>query len=396
MSKRNLFLGTASGKVGDVVFYRSKGEQKARGYVIPKNAKSYKQMVNRLGMLNPVSAFRAMKPMIEGNFLTKKTNQSDYNAFISANKSASKFFISKSDLMDNACVPFGMQLSRGTDGIRLQPRYAWYANPSEPNDPARTCIAIIEGFNFGDNTIRMGDLGDNNYKKLTDAELFDFVKTYFQASIPAGFTLRVMACDYGLDSDSSNDVWQPYIVSKSFDAVGNCITTTSGPKPSISFPTDGGHGFVTEDLDLTSIGLLYSWDIQDATNGSKLDADKWTRCIGLSIGRHSITLEDLGALAIAISIEWSDAGGKHVTSSFVNNPCWALTGETEFTEDVYNDILDKFYLKDFLYNGFYFQQLLEENPYKGEIQPVAVARVPMDAALQLVEYAYDEGGEEVG
>lgn len=390
MSKRNLFLGTASGKVGDVVFYRSKGEQKARGYVIPKNAKSYKQMVNRLGMLNPVSAFRAMKPMIEGNFLTKKTNQSDYNAFISANKSASMFFISKGDLMDNACVPFGMQLSRGTDGIRLQPRYAWYQNPMEKNDPLKACIAIVEGFNFSGKTIMQQDLGGEDYLKLSDADLFDFVKKYFQASIPAGFTIRIMACDYGLDSDHSNDVWQPYIVSKSFDATGICITTTSGPKPSISFPTEGGHGYEMHDLDLTSIGLLFSSEWTGPHDGSNLDAHKTAPCIGLSIGRHAITAEELGALAVAISIEWSDAAGKHVTSSFVNKPCWDVKGDSEFTDEVYNDALDVFYLTDFLYNGFYFQQLLEENPYKGEIQPVAVGRVPMDSMLELYPFAVDE------
>lgn len=395
MSKRNLFLGTASGKVGDVVFYRSKGEQKARGYVIPKNAKSYKQMVNRLGMLNPVSAFRAMKPMIEGSFLTKKTNQSDYNAFISANKSASKFFISKGDLMDNACVPFGMQLSRGTDGIRLQPRYAMYQNPMEKNDPHKACMAIIDGFNFADKIVMQQDMGSEAYIALSDAQLFDFVKTYFQASIPAGFVIRVMACDYGLDADRSNDVWQPYIVSKSFDGSGNCITTTSGPKPSITFPTDSGHGFEMQDLDLTSLGLLVSSDWVGPNDGSNLDSHKTAPCIGLSIGRHAITAEDLGALAVAISIEWSDASGKHVTSSFVNNPCWGLTGENEFTDELYNTILDKFYLTDFLYNGFYFQQLLEENPYKGEIQPVAVSRVPMDAILELYPFAVDEDEEEL-
>lgn len=394
MSKRNLFLGTASGKVGDVVFYRSKGEQKARGYVIPKNAKSYKQMVNRLGMLNPVSAFRAMKPMIEGNFLTKKTNQSDYNAFISANKKSTMFFISKGDLMDNACVPFGMQLSRGTDGIRLQPRYAAYQNPIEQHDPHKYCIAVIDGFNFGEKVVMQQDMGSEAFITLSDAELFDFVKNYFQASIPAGFTLRVMACDYGLDSDHTNDVWQPYIVTKSFDGAGNCITSTSGPKPSISFPIDGGHGYETQDLDLTSIGLLVSPEWTGPHDGSNLDAHKTAPCIGLSIGKHAITAEVLGALAIAISIEWSDAAGKHVTSSFVNNPCWALTGEAEFTDEVYNDTLDKFYLTDFLYNGFYFQQLLEENPYKGEIQPVAVGRVPMDAILELYPWAPDEDEEE--
>lgn len=395
MSKRNLFLGTASGKVGDVVFYRSKGEQKARGYVIPKNAKSYKQMVNRLGMLNHVSAFRAMKPMIEGSFLAKKTNQSDYNAFISANKAASMFFISKGDLMDNACVPFGMQLSRGTDGIRLQPRYAEYQNPLAENDPHKYCMAIVDGFNFGQKTIMQQDLDGKSYLALSDADLFDFVKRYFQASIPAGFTLRVMACDYGLDTDQSNDVWQPYVVTKSFDAVGNCITSASGPKPSISFPGDGGYGYEVQDLDLTSIGLLFSSEWTGPHDGSNLDTHKTAPCIGLSIGRHAITAEDLGALAVAISVEWSDAAGKHVTSSFVNNPCWALTGETEFTDELYHEILDKFYLTDFLYNGFYFQQLLQENPYKGEIQPVSVSKVPMDAILELYPYFIPDDEESV-
>lgn len=382
MSKRNLLLGTASGKVGDLVFYRSKGEQKTRGYVIPTDAKTYLQVLSRMRMLNPVSAFRALKPMIASNFVTKATNQSDFNAFVSANKSSGQFFIAKSELQENACVPFGLQLSRGVDGIAFRPRVAMYGNPFQANDPARTCMAVVSGFDFSSFKFVESQADNSGAYLLDDDGLFSFVKNHFLASIPAGFTIRIMACSYGSDDDSSTDVWQPYIVTKVFNANGVCATSTFGAKPTITFPTEGGSGYVQQDLDLTSLRVLGNYDIDDETKESS--------GLGLAIGEMQFVPDDWAGIAVAIQISWEDASGHHVTTSYVNNPCWGIKGETQLTESVYQGALAAYYLDQFIYGGDYFNELMESNPYKGEIQPVSVEDVRMDSLLQLVEFTEEE------
>lgn len=395
MSKRNLFLGTASGKVGDVVFFRSKGEQKARGYVIPTDAKSYGQIVSRMKMLNPVSAFRAMKPMIQSNFLSKKTNQSDFNAFVSANKSSAPFFIAKSDLQANACVPFGMQVSSGHDGVTFKPRYAAIANGFEKNDPYRYGIAVTSGFRFKDFPVLADKTDSAGIHYLSDSEIFDFVKQYFQCSIPAGFTLHVMACDYGMDADNGTDVWQPYVLSRVYSATGACQRVSWGHEPGYRFHTGESLGYSSLADEFTRVGVVPSdillFDSRDEGNpyGTKVMAG-----LGLVIGSTAITTPDLGARAVAIAIEWDAADGHHVTTSYVCNPTWAFNGDTDKTDDVVKDTLAAYYLEDFVYNGLYFEQLLEDNPYKGSIQPLSYPSVILDDMLFLApEFSTEEEDE---
>lgn len=62
MSKGNFLMGTASGKLGDVVFYRSRGSQRARTYIKnPKNPKSNAQMQRRAIWAISATAFKNSK-----------------------------------------------------------------------------------------------------------------------------------------------------------------------------------------------------------------------------------------------------------------------------------------------------------------------------------------------
>ena len=62
MSKGNLFLGFGRGKVGDVVFYRSNGEQITRSLNRnPKNPRSESQLLQRIIMGTVMQAYSKMK-----------------------------------------------------------------------------------------------------------------------------------------------------------------------------------------------------------------------------------------------------------------------------------------------------------------------------------------------
>ena len=85
MSKRSLFWANASGKLGETVFYRAGGEQRNRTYVKNvKNPKTQSQALQRAKFNNMVAVFRGIKAVAD-SFLTRKANQSGFNAFFSQN-----------------------------------------------------------------------------------------------------------------------------------------------------------------------------------------------------------------------------------------------------------------------------------------------------------------------
>lgn len=114
MSKRSLFWGQATGKLGETVLYRAGGEQRARAYVKNiKNPKTMAQMKNRILMNNVVSAFRSMKPILSESFPLKAANQSGFNAFVKANKNTVPYAISKEDVQFGGCMPYRMFVAQG-------------------------------------------------------------------------------------------------------------------------------------------------------------------------------------------------------------------------------------------------------------------------------------------
>lgn len=85
MSKKNMLLGVATGKVGDLVFYRAGGEQRTRTRVTPANPRSYNQQVQRSKIAEIVNAYRAMSVLLKETFPNRPTKQSTFNAFSAAN-----------------------------------------------------------------------------------------------------------------------------------------------------------------------------------------------------------------------------------------------------------------------------------------------------------------------
>ena len=188
MTKRNFLLGTSAGKLGDMVFYRSGGEQRTRTRVVPKNPKTIAQMTNRLSMLNLTSMFRSLKPILESSFPTKKSNQSAYNAFVSANKASKPYYIRKADLEEGYVVPFGIAISKGNMGLTLQPTAVEWS-PEKDEAPAYhqvlDCLFNMSGLTYTFATPSEAKRG----VYLEGAELYNFVKQNAKISLPSEFTL---------------------------------------------------------------------------------------------------------------------------------------------------------------------------------------------------------------
>lgn len=87
MAKGNMLLGMARGSVGDVTFYRDGGLQRARSRNRqPNNPRSNKQQTQRALFANCVKFYKlTASKFFKFAYENKKTNESDYNAFMREN-----------------------------------------------------------------------------------------------------------------------------------------------------------------------------------------------------------------------------------------------------------------------------------------------------------------------
>ena len=119
MSKGNMMLGYASGKVGSLVFARRMGQQITRPYNgSPKNPQTLSQMRRRIKWANLVNMWRLMKPFISMGMQGRKTTQSDYNKFVSLNVNHSDAYLLKDEARQGATLLAPYVITSGTLGLR--------------------------------------------------------------------------------------------------------------------------------------------------------------------------------------------------------------------------------------------------------------------------------------
>lgn len=117
MSKRSLFWGNASGKLGEAVFFRAGGEQRTRTYVAKiANPKTRAQMLNRVSMANLAAFFRALKPLLRYSMTDRKANQSAYNVFVQRSKRLDGAAIGLDAAREGYSIPYGMCVAAGSAG----------------------------------------------------------------------------------------------------------------------------------------------------------------------------------------------------------------------------------------------------------------------------------------
>lgn len=164
-----MFLGLASGKVGDIVFARSNGQQITRVRVIPKNPRTGRQQAQRVRMAAVSALYRAAREVLRDSFTIRQGFESSFNAFARNAISIAPFF--SRQMVDNClALPIPAQASRGTlvplvvnkatglsAGLDRMPSYgltsegtvgAWSeafiaANPSYKNGDKVTYLAVI-------------------------------------------------------------------------------------------------------------------------------------------------------------------------------------------------------------------------------------------------------------
>lgn len=97
MSKGNLFMGNASGKLADVVLYRNAGAQVARLRVRnPKNPRTEAQIIQRIVQGTVAKAYSVMQFICNHAFEGKASKTDNQSAFMKANVAKLREFIAAS------------------------------------------------------------------------------------------------------------------------------------------------------------------------------------------------------------------------------------------------------------------------------------------------------------
>lgn len=300
MSKRSLFWGQASGKLGEAVYYRAGGEQRTRTWVPKiKNPKSKAQATQRCLFMNMVAEFRAFKKFIQFGFIKKAANQSAFNAFVKSNFGSNMWVSSGSDVSASEFHGYDMKLSNGTIPIDTSLEYAENNNPFDKGSErvaqfifsypvaAFTCpVAMSTAINKG------SDL----YKYLTsDGNMLN---------LPSEFTLIIAyampgtegACAYLFAVECSE---------KSTDQI-RCIQQAQGKAP------------VTADEASKLLVLAGGEGVDDQQN------NKLTNVLGIAIAD---SIQKTGEFAAALMIRYKTANGYDVTTS-------QLYGSQQFKESM--------------------------------------------------------------
>ena len=339
MAKGSQFWGNASGKLGEQVLYRAGGEQRARTYVAKiKNPRSYAQMKNRLLMLNVVSAFRTLKPLLSESFPTKKANQSAFNAFVQANKQTTGFYIAKEDLESGACVPYGMTIAKGTLGVSLQPRLEELKSLTDPDFSPKYAWVVdglidFSGFEFEIDTPAGGR--EPYLFTPTAQQLADIMKERCNVQLPSQYQLTVVSGEYGADDgDLSQDMWQlGYAVNHLQSA--NSYTREYGMK---------------QGIDRLAIQFRVVTAVEDNARGKiKYTFDK------VVIGGTHLFPDDAVNCAIGIVLSFKENGKYNVSTSKMCVAPAKLDGENIPSPTA-----------DYVEGGFYFEQVMEAYGYKTE------------------------------
>lgn len=118
MSKRSLFWGNGSGKLGEAVFYRAGGEQRTRAYIkTVKNPKSYQQALQRTKFNNLVGVYKGLALAAKSFYTQRAANQSPFNAFFRKNWPLNLWVADKELTSKGEGVADGFYVAVGSVGI---------------------------------------------------------------------------------------------------------------------------------------------------------------------------------------------------------------------------------------------------------------------------------------
>lgn len=290
MSKRSLFWGNGSGKLGEAVFYRAGGEQRTRTYVKNvKNPKSYLQALQRTKFNNIVGCYKGISTAVQSFYTQRNANQSPFNAFFRKNWPINRWVGSKEICSYNEGVFQDMYVADGDVNIDTS------INVESPEAMSGN-YALTWTVPAGNYAIPLGVdsaqivLGSQFYQLLV-GETNPF-------GLPAEFYLTVVLLQQGYVGQGA----QTFTIKCTADSQEHFRYVQGSPK--LPVPTQ------TEMDNLISVG---DGDITPQESQTPGTAEGVTKvCIGAGAATESLL-----TLGAAVVISFKDASGKRCTRSVV-------------------------------------------------------------------------------
>lgn len=295
MSKRSLFWGLASGRLGEAVYYRAGGEQRTRTYVAKiKNPKSRAQALQRTKLNNMVAVFRGTSVFVKSLFTPEKSSQSPFNAFVKRN------FPLCLTVADKEMVEFGeggaenFVFANGSVNFNTIPSTIAFAPlGNEENTLGHYWGLAIAGGNVNSPRTVTGNI----VGLYTGAEIYQaLVGEKNPYNLPAQFAISFIECIQGNVAPS----YYTYTV--------NCAADSTDTLRCVQFPR-GAEPPTADELQTKIIpqGTNY-------TQGSGSNKTQITGITGLLFGGANMASSDI-TNGIAICLSYRDSAGLQTTTS---------------------------------------------------------------------------------
>lgn len=112
---KSMWMTGTKKKLGGTVLYKAMGQTRQRELATEiSNPRTESQMTQRVKWANLVNFYRANSSWMKYAFETKKTNQSEYNKFMSVNVSGSQIYLTKQQAANGSCVLAPYVITQGS------------------------------------------------------------------------------------------------------------------------------------------------------------------------------------------------------------------------------------------------------------------------------------------
>ena len=297
MSKRSLFWGQASGKLGEAVYYRAGGEQRTRAYVRKiKNPKTRAQALQRTKFNNMVAVFRGTSVFVKSLFKAEKSSQSPFNAFVKRN------FPLCLTVADKEMVELGeggsqnFVFANGSVNFNTVPSIM----PFQPHGSDENTLKYFWGLNIagGDVSSPRTVVGDV-VGLYTGAEIYQaLVGTANPYNLPAQFALSFIECIQG----NVAPAYYTYTV--------NCAADSTDTLRCVQFPR-GAEPPSAVELQSKIVPKAAGYTPGAGNKGIQL-----TGITGLLFGSGNMAADDI-ANGVAICLSYRDSAGLQATTSIM-------------------------------------------------------------------------------
>lgn len=297
MSKRSLFWGQASGKLGEAVYYRAGGEQRTRAYIAKiKNPKTRAQALQRTKFNNMVAVFRGTSVFVKSLFKAEKSSQSPFNAFVKRN------FPLCLTVADREMVELGeggsqnFVFANGSVNFNTVPSII----PFKPLGSVENTLGYYWGLAIAGGDVSSPRTGVGDIVGLyTGAEIYQaLVGTTNPYNLPAQFALSFIECIQG----NVAPAYYTYTV--------NCAADSTDTLSCVQFPRGA---------EPPSTAELQTKIIPQAADYTPGTGDKKTQLKGITgilFGSGNAAFDDI-TNGVAICLSYKDSAGLQATTSIM-------------------------------------------------------------------------------